>query len=117
MYIGKSVGMECTSLSTFLSGNMAFRPRLYSIPNERALWKYFEKNAGYLQNEQVYVVAGIYSDDTATLYKKLVAAWKEDREFHKKELVAETLTALSDEYVCVDDILGKELNEDGIGYK
>lgn len=96
---------------------MAFRPRLYSIPNERALWKYFEKNAGYLQNEQIYTVAGIYSDDTATLYKKLLEAWKEDLEFHKLELVAETLSTLSDEHISASDLIEKELNDDGIGYK
>ena len=96
---------------------MAFRPRLYSIPNENALWKYFEKNAGYLQNEQIYTVAGIYSDDTATLYKKLLIAWKEDREFHKQELVAETLSALSGNHISANDLVEKELNEDGIGYK
>jgi len=96
---------------------VAFRPRLFSIPNERALWKYFEKNAAYLENEQIYIVAGIYSDDTATLYKKLIDAWKEDCEFHKEEIVAETMSSLGGEYVSVYDIRGKKLSPDGFGYE
>jgi hypothetical protein len=96
---------------------MAFRPRLFSIPSERALWRYFEKNARYLENEQIYTIAGIYSDDTATLYKKLIDAWKEDREFHKEEIIAETMSSLGEEHISVQDIIGKKLNPDGFGYE
>jgi len=96
---------------------MSYRPRLFSIPNERALWRYFEKSAGYLENERVYTIAGIYSEDTSSLYRKLVEAWKEDCIIRKEEVVAQTLSSLSEAHVSVEDIKGKKLNPDGIGYE
>jgi len=97
---------------------MAFKPRLFSIPNEKELWKYFEKNARYLEDNEIYSVAGIYSDDTATLFKKLKNAWIEDIESHKDEILAENLSILNGDYnISVEDIRGKKLNSDGFGYE
>lgn len=74
---------------------MFFRPRLYSIPNERALWEYFEKNARYLPAEQTYVCAGVCSDDTARLFQKLKEEWKKDIEVHKEELIQDAQALLA----------------------
>ena len=74
-----------------------FRPRLYSIPDEKALWEYFEKNARYLPSEQVYSCAGVCSDDTARLFQKLKEEWKKDIEERKQEDVEESLRLLNGE--------------------
>ena len=57
---------------------MLFRPRLYHIKSEKKLWKYFEEYAGFNENMQAYVCAGIVSSDTRDLWLKLVEEWKQD---------------------------------------
>jgi hypothetical protein len=60
-----------------------FRNKLSHIKNEDELFKYFSKNAKYSYSEQNYMCAGITSDDTSVLFKKLRRAWIKD----KKETV------------------------------
>lgn len=67
---------------------MGWRPRLYHIKDEDELFEYFAENAGYLEQDELYHVAGIYSDDTARLFNKLKIEWKEDIRQHTKELLA-----------------------------
>ena len=74
---------------------MSFRPRLYSIPDEKSLWNYFSKNAKFLENKNVYTIAGIYAADTAILYNKLIEEWKNDIEVRKDEIVEDTLKVLN----------------------
>ena len=62
-----------------------YRPRLWHIKTEKALWKYFENNAGYNESTQAYQCAGIVSDDTRQLWLKLVEAWKEDKKTYIKD--------------------------------
>lgn len=66
---------------------MSWRPRLYHIDNEDKLFEYFVENAGYLEQDDLYHCAGLYSDDTAQLFDKLKAEWKEDIKQHTKELL------------------------------
>jgi hypothetical protein len=56
-----------------------FRNRLNHIENEEELFEYFKKNAGYDEGMQCYVCAGLASDDTALLLKKLKKAWAEEK--------------------------------------
>ena len=74
---------------------MFFRPRLYSIPTEKALFDYFEKNARYLESEQIYTCGGVCSDDPCTLFQKLIKVWKEDIENYKQESIEEALNFLN----------------------
>jgi hypothetical protein len=62
-----------------------WRPRLHDIPDEKALFKFFEKNARY-RGDNGYSIAGIYGDDTDILFKKLKKAWKADVKQHKEEI-------------------------------
>lgn len=96
---------------------MKFKPRLYSIPDEKSLFKYFKKNLRYLKDDNVYTIAGIFHKNENVLYEELLIAWKEDKEFHKQELVTETLNILNENYIPVHHLIQKGLNDDGIGYK
>jgi hypothetical protein len=64
---------------------MLYRPRLWHIKTERDLRKYFEKHAGYMENQQCYHCAGIVSDDTHILWQKLVKEWREDKKQYIKD--------------------------------
>lgn len=68
-----------------------FRPRLYHFEDEDQLWKYFEKRAGYHEQTQCYMCAGLFADDTAELFEKLKAEWQEDRARHTTELAKRLL--------------------------
>jgi hypothetical protein len=63
-----------------------WRPRLFHIKDEEELRKYFEENARYNEQEDIYVCAGIVSDDTIKLYQKLKKAWKDDIAFEAEKV-------------------------------
>lgn len=55
-----------------------FKPRLFHIKNEKTLWKFFERHAGYNSEMQIYLCAGVAASDTRVLWEKLIEAWKND---------------------------------------
>lgn len=72
-----------------------FRPRLFHIKTEDELFKYFSKNAGYIEKYDTYQCAGIYANDTRKLFLKLIEEWKKDIEDHKDQVVESTIRELS----------------------
>jgi hypothetical protein len=67
-----------------------FRPRLYGIKSEKALFKYFEKHAGSDGNG-VYHCAGIIAHGTDVLFQLLKEEWKKDVATHKLEVKRATI--------------------------
>lgn len=61
-----------------------FRPRLFHIENEEQLREYFNENAGYNFEMQIYQCAGVVSDDTAILWEKLFLEWRKDIAYEAK---------------------------------
>ena len=66
---------------------MPFRSRLCNIKTEKILWEYFEKYASYDEQSDVYICAGLFSDDTRKLWFKLVKEWKVDVLYEAKRLL------------------------------
>jgi len=65
-----------------------FRNSLWNIPDEKALFEFFEENARYVDSG-VYYCAGIYGNDTKDLFSRLKEEWRVDRRFRAKEALLE----------------------------
>ena len=65
-----------------------FRSRLWNIPDEKALFEFFEKNARYAEGG-IYYCAGVYSNDTKELFSRLKEEWRVDRKDRAKEALLE----------------------------
>ena len=64
-----------------------FRNKLSQIKTEKKLFEYFSKNARYVEDQQSYYCAGIYSDDTRKLFQKLKVEWIKDKKNDVKRMV------------------------------
>ena len=66
---------------------MGFRNKLSHIKTGKKLFGYFSDNARYMEDQQSYYCAGIYSDDTGKLFQKLKVEWIKDKKNDVKRML------------------------------